>query len=442
MGIIRRDKLPSSRSGSLIRRLVWDNLIWLLGSLLLAVMVWYAAVSTLNPVDQQRFSNPVTISLTPDSGMMVVHQSAQTALVTVRALKQTLDELTSDDVNVMADLSNLTPGQHTIDLKASLLRNHHGQVLNIQPAQIIVELAKRDEKLIKISVPASTQPPVGFYIFSATPDQPQAKVSGPENKVKQVTTVQAQIDTADRRARFSTTVVLVAVDANDHPIDGLVLSPAQVTVDVDIQERPDGTVLQVIPTFSGDLPTGYLRSNYTLKPDRVFVRGDSTVIRAMQGAISTEAIDLTGQTQNFKQTVKLIVPNGVSLPDPTDITVTVEIRAELISRTFANIPIQPQGLDPADYTIIVTPERVNITITGPRSVVDALTASDISVFAPLTGLSAGTTHAVVLQASVAKPGIESQNIAFSDARAEVTITARHPTPTPTPAANATLAATP
>jgi YbbR domain-containing protein len=92
--------------------------------------------------------------------------------------------------------------------------------------------------------------------------------------------------------------------------------------------------------------------------------------------------------------------------------------------------VQTQGLDPADYTITVQPDRVNVIISGPQNILDTLTASDISVIAPLSGLSAGK-YTVTLQASVTKPGINPKDIVIPNARAEVTIVALNPTVTPT-----------
>ena len=49
------------------------------------------------------------------------------------------------------------------------------------------------------------------------------------------------------------------------------------------------------------------------------------------------------------------LPPGVTLVDPVNVTVKVEIEPILGSREFDNVPVVPQGLDPADYTITVQP---------------------------------------------------------------------------------------
>jgi YbbR domain-containing protein len=248
--------------------------------------------------------------------------------------------------------------------------------------------------------------------------------------VRQVVVAQARISLQDQRTSFSRTVRLVAVDANGKEIDGVSLTPAEITVTMDIQPRPDVTELSVVPTLSGDLPSGYFRRNYNWDPKTVVVRGDRATIDSMNGFIQTEPVDLTGRTQTFTQRVKLALPEGVTLPDPTDITVTVEVEPVLGSREFDNIPVQTQGLDAADFSVTVQPDRVNVIVSGPQQILDVLTPNDISVIAPVAGLSAGKTT-VTLQASVARAEITAQDIVIPNARVEVTIVALHPTPTPT-----------
>jgi YbbR domain-containing protein len=128
--------------------------------------------------------------------------------------------------------------------------------------------------------------------------------------------------------------------------------------------------------------------------------------------------------------VKLNLPTGVTLTDPVEVMVTVDVEPLVGSKEFDNILVQPQGLDPTDYAITIQPDHVSVIVSGPQASLDLLTESDISVIAPLAGLSAGKSS-VTLQAAISKPGFTSQDIVIPTAKAEVTIVALHPTVTPT-----------
>jgi len=433
------DCLMRNRPATL--RFLLDNLGWILVSLILAVMVWFAAVSAQNPVEQRRLAARLPIRMTTPEGLMIVNEPPDTAFVTIRAPRSVWDVLVADDVNVTADLSNKVPGMYTIPLQAALSSTRRGQITDIQPSQSTVELARRLEQLVNVELIRTAEAPSGFTTASYTLSDNQARVVGPENQVKKVALAQARVSLQDQRRPFSQTVRLIPVDADNKEVPGVTLVPAEVTVNIDIQLRRDATQLTIVPRLTGELPTGYFRRNYTVDPQTVVVRGDQATIDNLNGSISTDPVDLTGKTQTFTQKVKLALPAGVTLPEPVDITVTVEIEPVLGSREFNDIPVQTQGLDPADYIITIQPERVTVIVNGPQAALDQLTPADINVIAPLTGLAPGNKYPVTLRASVAKGGIESRDIVIPNPRAEVTIAARRPTASPTAAPTRTPLAT-
>ncbi|MEP7289462.1 MAG: CdaR family protein [Chloroflexota bacterium] len=408
-----------------------ENLGWMLGSLLLAVIVWYIASSAQNPVEQRRMPARLPIQVLTDTGLLVVNSNTlTTAQVTIRAPRSVWDVLEADDVSVVADLTKHQPGKYTIPLTATLSSARHGSIIDIQPSQITVEVARRGERLVTISAVQTADPPPGFTATS-TLSESSARIVGSDADVNSVDKVLARINLQDQRVGFSRAVPLVAVDKDNKEVPNIVLTPSQVTVTVDIQTKPGDTELAVQPQLIGNLPDGYRRSNYSWEPQRVLVRGDRATIDAMNGIVVTNPIDMSGKTTTFTQRIKLELPSGVTLTDAaTEITVTVEIEPVPGSREFDNIKVQPQGLDPADYAITVQPTTVNVIINGPQLVLDALTASDITVTAPLSGLSAGK-FPITLQASVTKPGISSKDIIIPNAKVEVTIVALNPTITPT-----------
>jgi YbbR domain-containing protein len=415
---------------TLIRFLI-DNLGWLLGSLLLALVIWYTAVSAQNPVVEDRFPERIPIESKIDPGLIVVNNPPTSAQVTVRALRSTWNELEPENLSVAVNLAGYGPGTYTVDLKGALTGVRGGTIVDVQPRRITVELAKREEKKVTVAVQISREPPVGYAVVATTPTETTATVSGPEASVSQVQVAQARISLQGQSETFSRDVTLIPIDADGKTVENVTLAPTSVSVTVEIQQRADVTALVVDPTITGNPAEGYFRSGYRWEPRRIFVRGDQTAIERLNGVVRTEPIDQTDRTQTFTQGVKVALPTGVEMVNPTDITVTVEINPIESQREFIGIPVQPQGLDRADYNITITPERVNVIVTGPKLLVDQLTSGDVSVFAPLVGLAAGT-HTVTLQASVTKAEVTAVSVSIPNNPVEVTIIARNPTVTPTP----------
>src|SRR5579859_4076399 len=411
-----------------VLRFILDNLGWMLGSIALATVVWYVAWSGENPVEQRRFADRIPVQIQVDDGMIVVSPDPTTSVVTIRAPLSVWDVLQPDDISVVVDLTKKQPGTYTGAALVGMLSNaRRGSVVDIQPSQLTIQIARRTEQLVNVNVIKLTEPPPGF-MASFTASDATAKVIGPEDVVKTVVAAQARIDLQDQQSAFSHLVKLIPVDADGKTVNNVQLNPSEITLNVNIQPRPDVTELSVVPQLMGDLPTGYFRRSYSWDPKTVAVRGDHAIVDALNGVVSTDPIDLTGKIASFSQLVKLALPNGVTLPDPVEITVSVDIEPILGSREFSAVPIQPQGLDLTDYSIILHPDHVNVIVNGPESVLDTLTDSDITVIAPLNGLPAGTSS-VTLQGTIAKPGISAQDIVIPNAQAEVTIVALKPTPT-------------
>ncbi len=422
---------PSSSSPSSLRHLLVENAAWLAVSIALAVVVWFAAVNQQNPVLQQRFRDTIPVHVLKDDTMLVVNPPSDVQVV-VRAPSTVWDLLTPDDITVNADLRGKAAGTYTVTLQAALAPARQGAVSEVLPSQVTIELAKRSEQVFNITVVPTQNPTVGFFVKSAVPATPTVTVSGSEDAVKRVVAVDARVDLAAQNKPLSRTLDLVAVDANNDTVSDVELTPPQVTVAFDIEPRPGVSVVAVAPNLQkSTLPQGYLLRTYSADPSSVAVQGELASIEALNGTVATDPIDLSGKTQSFTQTVKLALPPGVTLTDPIDVTVSVQIDPINGTLEFSDIPVLTQGLDQADFAINLQPDHVSVIVNGPQTVLDTLQASDITVIAPLNGLGGGT-FTVTLQASIAHAGLTSANVSLPDAQVQVTIRALQPTPTLTP----------
>lgn len=67
------------RTRSQLNRSLTDNLIWLLGSLVLALLVWVIASFQSDPIVEQRFPERVAVQMTPDAGLLLTSPPQATA---------------------------------------------------------------------------------------------------------------------------------------------------------------------------------------------------------------------------------------------------------------------------------------------------------------------------------------------------------------------------
>ena len=163
-----------------VLRFIVDNLGWMLGSIALATVVWYVAWSGENPVAQRRFPTRIPVQIITDDGLIVVSPDSTTAVVTIRAPQSVWDVLEPEDVSVVADLSKKPPGTYNkVALVGVLSDTRRGSVVDIQPSQLTIQIAKRTEQLVNVNVIKLTEPPPGFMASFAASDA-TTKVIGPE----------------------------------------------------------------------------------------------------------------------------------------------------------------------------------------------------------------------------------------------------------------------
>jgi YbbR domain-containing protein len=407
-----------------------ENALWLIGSFVLAIFVWYAAQNQSNPVQEKIFGGRVPIRVLKDDTLLVTAQP-NPAQVVIRAPRSVQDTLDASEIIVTADLRARPAGKYTVPLVGALAANRTGAVSEILPTEVTIELVKKSEAAYEIQLVQTRTPPVGFEVGTYQFNETTARVSGSEDAMRRVVGVVARVDLLDRTNTVTRTVTLSAIDGEGRAVNEVTILPTQVDVVINIQPQPGVTVLKVTPRLlTSTLPIGYVVSNYSVAPDVVAVRGDRAIIEALNGVIGTDEINLANKVGPFTQTVRLALPEGVALTDPVNIVVSVQIEAISVTREFTNIPIQTQGLDPADFQITIQPTTVNVIVKGPLQAVNTLEARQITVIAPLAGLGAGTST-VTVQATVAHDGLTNTSLSIPNPEIRVTIIALRPTSTPT-----------
>jgi YbbR domain-containing protein len=219
-----------------LRQIIVQNVGWAMGSSLLALILWYAATTAQNPVVESRFPEFVPIRFEIDSSMMVLEQSTNRAEVTVRTLRTIFSNLGEADMTLIADLRGLPEGEHEVAIRAQLKTT--GEIIRVQPSRLRVVLARREEKLVAVTVVFTTPPAQG--LVATVPDgMPAVRVSGPSSQVAKVEAVQARIGLTNQEISFQRVVTLLAVDKDGVPVDGLTLTPQEMLISVElVSERP------------------------------------------------------------------------------------------------------------------------------------------------------------------------------------------------------------
>lgn len=130
----------------------------------------------------------------------------------------------------------------------------------------------------------------------------------------------------------------------------------------------------VRPRIVGRPRSSYIIEDVSLRPETLEVAGPRNVIDQLE-AIPTERIDVTGRARSFQKSVQLR-PESPHLAYDVNrtVTVSVTIKAEEVQRTIQNVKVR--AVNTTQETTI-EPATLDLTIRGPRSLVEELDRSTI-----------------------------------------------------------------
>ena len=373
---------------------LFSDATWLLVSVLLAVGVWYIAVTSSDPIGSRRFQR-VPVQLMPsDAAPEITYNPTRFATVTVRGSQGTVASRRSEDIVVRADLTGLGPGTHTVPLAVNVADSGSIRRLEAQsqPSQITVTLELRESFQKKIDIIVTHPPPIGFRYDDPVTDirYRQVIVSGAASIVAQVAAVQGDLDLSDSRNPIETDLRLYAVDADGSRVDGVELGAQTAPVSVSITRRDDIRQIAVRPYILPDTqPQGFNFSISRYEPQTVFIRGNPEQLAELEDTLLTEPIDLENRQSDFETNVRVELPDeGLLVIGDNNITVSINILPINTTRQLENIEVGAVGLG-AGYTVEIVPQSVSAFVDGPVSLVEGLSSADIQVIVDLDGREPG-----------------------------------------------------
>ena len=293
-----------------------------------------------------------------------------------------------------AALAGIDPGSsEPHDAKVFVVTaNDAVKVVDVSPGTVSVRLERITSRTVAVQVKFANSPPQGLQPATGSISPTEVKITGPESSVALVAAVFATVRFGDVTTDLTQSAPPVPVDANGLPIDGLQVEPGVVVISVPLLPTATTRTLPVLWNVRGNVATGYWISRVTTDPVAVTVRGEQSVLAAME-RVETAAVDVSGLTQTRIARVPLLLPDGVSMLEPVDATVTVTVVPLAGTRPFT-IAVQVQNLA-AGLDATTDPSTVAIVVAGPAPTLAALAVDQFAATVDATGRGAGSSPADV-----------------------------------------------
>ncbi|MDD3452858.1 MAG: CdaR family protein [Bacilli bacterium] len=334
-------------------------------------------------------SQPVNVIYNEEA--YVVEGLPETVDITLIGSKTDLyiaKQTSSHDVTV--DLSGLKPGTHKVNIKYTQNTGSIEYMVNPSVATVIIYPKVSETRTISVDILNQDSLDSKLVIDSVNYDTDKVVIKGAEHQLEQVAEVKALVDIKNIVDQVIGTATLKDVPLKAYDSDGNVVDveivPASIDVNLEIASPSKELPIKVIP--NGEVSFGLAISSINLSETKVTVYGDSETLASLK-YIPVE-IDVTGlkEDKNFK--VELTKPVGIKSLSLTNITVGVAL-GEISSRDLENVGITWENLG-ENYTVQGTSEtatKITVNLKGVSSVINAISAEDVSAYIDLSGLGAG-----------------------------------------------------
>jgi YbbR domain-containing protein len=376
-------------------RVVKAALQWIVGNsalmvlaLILAVLAWVVALEESDPTIEGRYTETIPVTLTGlPEGMIIVGTFDESVQVTIRAPQSIWSSLEVDDFDVEVDLTNLDAGTHRLPVQLAL-NKHPSRIVKIEPEYVSLEVENQIERAVPVHVQVEGEATLGYLKRPPIVDPLQVTVSGPSTYVSRVVEATGRISVQDSVDDVIEELRVQLRDSEGHPVPYVTVVPDTVNVHVPIEQSVYYRPLVVKVTLTGTLPSGYWITGISVDPPSVTVFGMPDVLTALPGHIETEPISLEGAQADVVERPMLIIPPNVSVVMSEQPVVRVAVEPVQSSLTVVVTPTL-QGLGPG-LTSTVAPETIELILSGPLPVLEALEDGDVRVVLDLFGLGSGT----------------------------------------------------
>lgn len=370
----------------------WKNRQSFYLAFFLSVAIWVSTVISNDPNMQEVLTNEIklnVIGLADD--LVIVSDYPENIDVEILAPQSVWEEVNQNShlVSSTLDLTSLESGVYTLDISVKVDANP-AEIINFYPSTLEVQIENfsTTEWPIKISVRGETA--LGFEAELPIANVSKALASGPDSIISQIDTIVAEIEISGVRESLTQSIALVPYDINGQILDGVEISPKNITINQKIIQSGGYRDVAVIVETVGEPEKGYRVTNISKFPTTVTLfSSDPVIVAEMPGFVSTIPLDLTDANDDINSLLTLDLPEGVSLVGE-DQAISVQIGISAIEDTIMlEVPVEIIGLGSL-LSAELSPKIIEVFLSGPLSVLDELLPTDIHIFVNLIDLQIGS----------------------------------------------------
>ena len=387
---------------------IFNNLSLKIVSAVFAVILWTVIVNIYDPNTSYTFSN-ITVQLVNTQSLTEKNYTFEVVdggkiSVTVSGPKSVVTDLKTSDIAATADLSKVTAFTDYVDIHVQVVKD--GQVLNNVEAvprtsALKLSIENRDTNTYAVNVNTTGTPANGYAVASTTTSPTYIKVTGPTSLVEGVASVGVNVDVSGAKGTVNTQSDINMYDSDGNIITNEELEMSSETADVIVEMARTKTVPVVVKT-SGTPSQDCVVTGTSLSQTSVVISGQQEALSKIDNiTIPSSAVSVDGLSEDKTYTFKLTdyVPSGVKIVSDSRLQVTVKIsKASTKTVHISSDAIKIENVS-SGYNAVIEGTGIDVIISGTGTILDNVSATDITCNVNAAGLSAGT-HSVDVSVSV------------------------------------------
>ena len=228
----------------MIKRWLTKNLFWKVFSLIFAVILWWFVATSTTPTESPR-KVAVELKNLPDN-LMRTTDLINEVEIRVSGPRSVVDNLRSEDLRYVIDLSNAQPGPMIVKIYPSRIEGlpRNVQITGISPSQISINLDERVEREnIPVAVETQGEPSYGYEALDPVATPGYVTVNGARPEVENIQYVSTEvIDLTGHNEAFTARVGFDLVGRHVR-----IVGPAEVSVRIEIRQKIVQRMFENIP---------------------------------------------------------------------------------------------------------------------------------------------------------------------------------------------------
>ena len=296
---------------------------------------------------------------------------------------------------VTVDLTGLKPGTHKVNIE--YMRPNDSVEYSVNPSVATVNVYSKVSESKTLTMDLLNQDSLDnkLVVDNVTPEVDKVVIKGTDdesaiNSLKKVATVKALVDVSSLNNQEVGTVTLKdvplkAYDSNGNSLD-IEIVPSKIQVTASLSSPSKTVPIRVIP--KGDVTFGQAISSITLNESNVTVYGQQSVLDELE-YVPVE-VDVDGLKENREYKLELEKPKGIKSMSVNNVTVQITLGVAT-DKDISNVNIDVRNLDDR-YSVQGLSQndiQVTVNVKGVESVLNSLTADDITAYIDLEDYKPG-----------------------------------------------------